>query len=62
MKGQLFVHKKTGQCIKVEVVQLLGDEHYKVFDDLWTLEDFEHRGWEKADKDPGYRGMPSRSR
>lgn len=62
IKSQLFVNEKTGQCINVEIVFLQGEEWYKVFDDLIPLEDFEHRGWKKVDKDPGYQGMPPRSR
>ena len=62
-KAQLFVNKRSGQCINVKVVIRLEEETieemFEIFDELWTLEDLERRGWQKVDKDPGYRGMPA---
>lgn len=57
MTNQLFKHIKTGQCIRVGVGEIHGEIQYIIFDDFWSLEELEEKGWRKTE-DPGYLGMP----
>lgn len=58
MNNQLFVHVKSAKCISVEI-DSRDHRKYRDLGKLYSLEDFECKGWKKVSEDPGYRGMPT---